>query len=76
MSGWGSSSNFDLPLGTHVHYINGVTQDKGQEAELAALARMIREGMPAAFIAEQLAVSRATLEAEYRLMKKDPLESP
>jgi predicted dehydrogenase len=54
---------------------SGVTQDKGQEAELAELARMIREGMPAAFIAEQLAVSRATLEAEYRLMKKDPLEN-
>ncbi len=55
---------------------SGVTQDKGQEAELAALARMIREGMPAAFIAEQLAVSRATLEAEYRLMKRDPENCP
>lgn len=31
MAGWGSSSNFDLPLGTHVHYINGVTQDKGKD---------------------------------------------
>jgi predicted dehydrogenase len=55
---------------------SGVTQDKGQEAELAELARMIREGMPAAFIAEQLAVSRATLEAEYRLMKRDPENGP
>lgn len=50
----------------------GVTQDKGQAAELAALASMIREGMPAAFLQEQMAVSRATLEAEYRLMMRDP----
>jgi predicted dehydrogenase len=51
---------------------SGVTQDKGQEAELSAFADMIRDGMPASYIAEQIAVSRATLEAETRLMKRDP----
>jgi predicted dehydrogenase len=49
-----------------------VTQDKGQEAELAAFAEMIRTGMPADLLAEQLAVSRVTLEAERRLMHRDP----
>jgi len=51
-----------------------VTQDKGQEAELAALADMIRDGCPVGYIETQLAVSRATLEAEYRLMQRDPDE--
>jgi predicted dehydrogenase/threonine dehydrogenase-like Zn-dependent dehydrogenase len=51
---------------------SGMVQDKGQEAELLELARMIREGAPSGFLAEQMAVSRATLEAEYRLMKRDP----
>lgn len=51
---------------------NNGTQNKGQEAELAALAEMIRTGIRAEFIAEQLAVSRVTLEAECRLMRRDP----
>lgn len=55
---------------------NSVAQDKGQEAELVALAGMIRDGASATFIAEQIAVSRATLEAESRLMKRDPEETP
>ncbi len=55
---------------------SGATADKGQEAELGELARMIREGIPAGFIEDQLAVSRATLEAEYRLMRRDPVDIP
>jgi predicted dehydrogenase len=47
-------------------------QDKGQAAELAALGEMIRAGAPPGFIAEQLAASRVTLEAEHRLMRRDP----
>lgn len=54
---------------------SALVQDKGQEAELKALATMIREGMRADMLAEQIAVSRATLESEYRLMKRDP-EAP
>ena len=50
---------------------NSVTQDKGQEAELTALAEMIGKGVTREFIAEQISVSRATLEAELRLMKRD-----
>jgi predicted dehydrogenase len=49
----------------------GLTQDKGQEAELVALAQMIREGAPRGFIAEEIAVSRVTLEAERRLMRRE-----
>lgn len=49
----------------------GMVQDKGQEAELNALERFIRNGMPRSLLAEELAVSRATLEAEFRLMKRD-----
>jgi len=49
---------------------SSVTQDKGQAAELAALARMIREGAPEGFIAEQIEVSRMTLESERRLMQR------
>lgn len=50
---------------------NSVTQDKGQEAELAALGDFIERGASMDFIAEQIAVSRAALEAESRLMKRD-----
>ena len=48
-----------------------VTQDKGQHAELGALAQMIRSGMPAGFLAEQLAVSRTALVSERMLMMRD-----
>jgi predicted dehydrogenase/NADPH:quinone reductase-like Zn-dependent oxidoreductase len=51
-------------------------QDKGQAAELAALGRMIREGQPREFVEEQIAVSRVTLEAERRLMRRDPDPAP
>ena len=47
------------------------TQDKGQASELVALAQMIREGMPAHFLSEQLAISRLALESERRLMRRD-----
>jgi predicted dehydrogenase len=50
---------------------SSATQDKGQASELLALARMIREGMPAHYLSEQLAVSRLTLESERRLMQRD-----
>ena len=50
---------------------SGVTQDKGQLAEIEALAGMIRNGAPEGFIEEQLAVSRVTLEAERRLMRRE-----
>jgi len=59
-------------LGAKAKGWRGITQDKGQEAELAALAGMIRDGMPASFLEGQLAVSRITLEAERRLMRRDP----
>jgi predicted dehydrogenase len=49
----------------------GVVQDKGQASELIALAEMIRGGCPKGFIELQLAVSRATLESERRLMSRD-----
>ena len=51
--------------------LKSVVQDKGQEAELVALAGMIRSGAPAGFIAEQLEVSRVTLESERRLLRRD-----
>ena len=50
------------------------TQDKGQAEEIAALARMIREGAPDGFIEEQLAVSRMTLESERRLMLREQVD--
>jgi predicted dehydrogenase/threonine dehydrogenase-like Zn-dependent dehydrogenase len=50
---------------------SSVTQDKGQLAEIEALAGMIRSGAPEGFIEEQLAVSRMTLEAERRLMRRE-----
>jgi predicted dehydrogenase/threonine dehydrogenase-like Zn-dependent dehydrogenase len=50
---------------------SSVTQDKGQAEELAALARMIRQGAPEGFVAEQIDVSRMTLESERRLMRRD-----
>jgi predicted dehydrogenase/threonine dehydrogenase-like Zn-dependent dehydrogenase len=50
---------------------NSVTQDKGQLAEIQALAMMIRDGAPKGFIEEQLAVSRMTLESERRLMLRE-----
>lgn len=50
---------------------SGLSQDKGQEEELAALATMIRDGMPDGFLSEQLAASRVTIEVERRLMKRD-----
>lgn len=54
---------------------SSVAQDKGQEAELAELGRMIAEGASAGFIAEQIAVSRITLEVERRLMRADEAEN-
>lgn len=30
MAGFGAGANFDLPQGTHVHYINGVSRTTGQ----------------------------------------------
>lgn len=51
---------------------SGMVQDKGQEAELIALGKMINTGTPPGFITRQLQVSRVTLEAESRLMKRDP----
>jgi predicted dehydrogenase len=47
-------------------------QDKGHVAELAALGEMIHAGAPPDFIETQIAVSRVTLEAERRLMRRDP----
>jgi predicted dehydrogenase/threonine dehydrogenase-like Zn-dependent dehydrogenase len=49
----------------------GGTQDKGQEAELAGLVKMIRNGVSVGFIEEQLAISRLTLDAEHKLMRRD-----
>ncbi|HVU16347.1 MAG TPA: bi-domain-containing oxidoreductase [Candidatus Didemnitutus sp.] len=49
----------------------GMSQDKGQEAELVALAGFIRNGAPAGFVAEEIAVSRLALEAEGRLMIRE-----
>jgi hypothetical protein len=53
---------------------SSVTQDKGQAEELVALARMIRQGAPEGFIAEQIDVSRMTLESERRLMQRDAVD--
>ena len=50
---------------------SAVAQDKGQLAEIKALASMIRAGAPQGFIEEQLAVSRLALEAERRLMLRE-----
>lgn len=50
---------------------NSITQDKGQKAELAALAEMIHSGMPAKYIADQLTVSRIVLESDRLLMRRD-----
>ena len=53
---------------------SSVTQDKGQAEELVALARMIRQGAPEGFIAEQIDISRMTLESERRLMQRDAVD--
>lgn len=50
---------------------SAVTQDKGQLAEIEALAVMIRGGAPRGFIEEQLSVSRLALESERRLMLRE-----
>lgn len=57
-------------FGTKGRGWSSATQDKGQEAELAALAKMIREGMPSGFLAEQFAISRVTLAIEEQLMDR------
>ena len=60
-------------LGSSAKGWSSVTQDKGQMQEIVELARMIREGAPAGFVEEELAVSRMTLESERRPSLRDPV---